>query len=171
MALQPLFANIPQAHLIHDDLIVAATTNAEHNQAIKAVMNVISSAGITLNPDKCTFGVPNSGAYILDQMVYDPILPKLKRSTISRHHNPDELTSFPRMMQSNSDFIPNFAKLAAPLRELMKKKSDLCGTKHAKQPMESWLPDSSNARCFNTLRWMHRHFYSWMHTRQGSEQC
>ena len=26
------------------------------------------------------------------------------------------------MMQSNSDFIPNFAKLAAPLRELTEKK-------------------------------------------------
>ena len=58
MTLQSLFANIPQAHLIHDDLIVATTTNAEHNQATEAVMNVISSAGITLNPDKCTFGVP-----------------------------------------------------------------------------------------------------------------
>ena len=55
MALQPLVANILQAHLIHDDLIVTTTTNAEHNQAIEAVMNVISSAGITLNPDKCTF--------------------------------------------------------------------------------------------------------------------
>ena len=96
MALQPLFANIPQAHLIHDDLIVATTTNAEHNQAIEAVMNVISSAGITLNPDKCTFGVPEiefwslriSNVGNLDQTVYDPILPKLKRSTISHHHNP-----------------------------------------------------------------------------------
>ena len=58
MTLQSLFANILQAHLIHDDLIVATTTNAEHNQAIEAVMNVISSAGITLIPDKCTFGVP-----------------------------------------------------------------------------------------------------------------
>ncbi len=30
MALQSLFAQIPQAHLIHDDLIVATETEAEH---------------------------------------------------------------------------------------------------------------------------------------------
>ena len=37
MALQPLFAHIPQAHLIHDDLIVATETGAEHYSAIDAV--------------------------------------------------------------------------------------------------------------------------------------
>ena len=30
IALQPLFTHIPQAHLIHDDLIVARETDAEH---------------------------------------------------------------------------------------------------------------------------------------------
>ncbi|CAB3984515.1 Hypothetical predicted protein [Paramuricea clavata] len=56
MALQPLFAHIPQAHLIHDDLIVATETDAEHHSAITAVMQAITNAGITLNPSKCTFG-------------------------------------------------------------------------------------------------------------------
>jgi hypothetical protein len=56
VALQPLFANIPQAHLIHDDLIVAAKNDVEHNKAIEEVMKAIFSAGITLNPNKCTFG-------------------------------------------------------------------------------------------------------------------
>ena len=42
MALQPLFANIPQAHLIHDDLIEATTTHAECNQAIEAVKHHIT---------------------------------------------------------------------------------------------------------------------------------
>ena len=51
-ALQPLFSDIPQAHLIHDDLIVAASSAKEHNDAIKKVMEVISAAGLTLNPDK-----------------------------------------------------------------------------------------------------------------------
>ena len=56
MALQPLFAHIRHAHLIHDDLIVATKTDAEHQIAITAVMESINNAGITLNPSKCMFG-------------------------------------------------------------------------------------------------------------------
>ncbi len=52
MALQPLFAYILQAYLIHDDLIVAAETDAEHHCAIYAVMQVITYASVTLNPNK-----------------------------------------------------------------------------------------------------------------------
>jgi hypothetical protein len=48
VALQPLLANITQAPLIHDDLIVAAKNDVEHNKATEEVMKVISSAGITL---------------------------------------------------------------------------------------------------------------------------
>ena len=124
MALQPLFANIPQAHLIHDDLIVATTTNAEHNEAIEAVMNAISNAGITLNPDKCTFGVPEIEFWGL-RIGSDGVRPDPAKVEALDHMTPpqskEELTSFLCMMQSNSDFIPNFAQLAAKLRELTKK--------------------------------------------------
>ena len=124
MALQPLFANILQAHLIHDDLIAAATTNAEHNQAIEAVMNVISSAGIALNPDKCTFGVPEIEFWGL-RIGSDGVRPDPAKVEALNHITPpqsrEELASFLCMMQSNSDFISIFAKLAAPLRELTKK--------------------------------------------------
>jgi hypothetical protein len=124
MALQPLFANIPQAHLIHDDLIVATTTNAEHNEAIEAVMNAISNAGITLNPDKCTFGVPEIEFWGL-RIGSDGVRPDPAKVEALDHMTPpqskEELTSFLCMMQSNSDFIPNFTQLAAKLRELTKK--------------------------------------------------
>ena len=124
MALQPLFANIPQAHLIHDDLTVATTTNAEHNQAIEAVMNVISRAGITLNQDKCTFGGPEIEFWGL-RIGSDGVRPDPAKVEALNHITPpqskEELTSFLCMMQSNSDFIPSFAKLAATLRKLTKK--------------------------------------------------
>ena len=55
-ALQPVFAHIPEAHLIHDDLIIATKTNAEHAQVLKDVMTAISRAGLTLNPSKCFIG-------------------------------------------------------------------------------------------------------------------
>jgi len=55
-AIQPLFAHIPLAHLIHDDLIIAAATPEEHDAALDQVMQAINAAGLTLNPQKCEFG-------------------------------------------------------------------------------------------------------------------
>ena len=56
MPLQPLFAHIPHTHLVHDDLVVATKTDAEHQTSITAVKEAIANAGITLNPKKYTFG-------------------------------------------------------------------------------------------------------------------
>ena len=55
-ALRPPFAHIPHVHLINDDLIliIAAPNEDEHNLSLE-VMKSISTAGITLNPGKCTF--------------------------------------------------------------------------------------------------------------------
>ena len=55
-ALKPVFAHIYNAHLIHDDLNVATKTDDEHVKAIKEVMKAISGSGLTLNPNKCSFG-------------------------------------------------------------------------------------------------------------------
>ena len=55
VALNPLFMSIENVHLIHDDLILATKTVSEHIQAIRRVMKVVSEAGLTLNPEKCSF--------------------------------------------------------------------------------------------------------------------
>ena len=53
--LRPLFAHIPHVSLIHDGLIYAAPNRHEHYISLEEVIKSISTAGITLNPDKCTF--------------------------------------------------------------------------------------------------------------------
>ena len=58
VALQPTSAHIPEAHQIHDDLIVAAENHQKHDQAIQLVMEAIDRSGLTLNPLKCQFGKP-----------------------------------------------------------------------------------------------------------------
>ena len=50
VALNPLFMSIENAHLIHDDLILAIKTVSEHIQTIRRVMEVLSEAELTLNP-------------------------------------------------------------------------------------------------------------------------
>ena len=51
-ALKPIFTHIKDAHLIHDDLVVATDANS-HTDIIKEVMEAINKAGLTLNPQKC----------------------------------------------------------------------------------------------------------------------
>ena len=55
VALNPLFMLIENAHLIHDGLILAQKTVSEQIQTICRVMEVISEAGLTLNPEECSF--------------------------------------------------------------------------------------------------------------------
>ncbi|CAB4029394.1 Hypothetical predicted protein, partial [Paramuricea clavata] len=132
MALQPLFAHIPQAHLIHDDLIVATETDGEHHSAITAVMQAITNAGITLNPSKCTFGATEIEFWGL-RIGSARVRPDPGKVEALKHITPprskEELISFLCMMQSNADFIPNFAQHAAKLRELTKKNSRFTWTK------------------------------------------
>ena len=54
-ALLPIFAHIdiPNTHLIHDDLIVAAPTDEDHDRSVELCMQAISDAGLTLNAKKC----------------------------------------------------------------------------------------------------------------------
>ncbi|CAB4033920.1 Hypothetical predicted protein [Paramuricea clavata] len=132
MAPQPLFAHIPQAHLIHDDLIVATETDAEHHSAITAVMQAITNAGITLNPSKCTFGATEIEFWGL-RIGSAGVRPDPAKVEALKHITPprskEQLISFLCMMQSNADFIPNFAQHAAKLRELTKKNSRFTWTK------------------------------------------
>ena len=125
-ALQPLFAHLPQVHVIHDDLVIATETKEEHEKMVDEVLKILSSAGLTLNARKCVFGLSEIRFWGLiigaDGVRPDP--EKVEAlDHISAPTNKEDLTSFLCMMQSNSDFIPNFSKKAAKLRELTKKSS------------------------------------------------
>ena len=54
---QPLFTDILNAHLVIliEDLIMAAKTENSHINTLEKVMEAISNAVITLNPEECVF--------------------------------------------------------------------------------------------------------------------
>ena len=56
-ALFPLLSSIRHTHIIHDDVIVAAPTEKEHDDAVTEVLTVIENSGLTLNQEKCKFNV------------------------------------------------------------------------------------------------------------------
>ena len=126
VALKPIFAHIPQAHLIHDDLIIAAKTHEEHKEVILQVMQAISNSDLTLNPEKCSFGEKQIKFWgmLIDKDGVRPDPSKVKvLDHISSPTNKEELISFLCMMQSDSEFIANFSKKSAVLREISKSKT------------------------------------------------
>ena len=123
-ALQPLFAHLPQVHLIHDDIIVATVVESEHVKVVEEVLKVLSKFGLTLNSKKCTFGADQIKFWGLIISV-DGVRPDPEKVEALDHlttpNNKEELVSFLCMMQSNADFISGFSKKAALLRDLTKK--------------------------------------------------
>ena len=140
-ALKPVYDGITDVHLIHDDLIIAADDDISHNHALVKVMEATSKAGLTFNPPKCLFGVPEIKFWglIIGEHGIKPDPEKIEAlDHITRPESTEELISFLCMMQSNSEFIPNFSKKSSPLRELTKNKRKF-----------EWQQE--HEKCFNEL--------------------
>ena len=54
--MRPVFAHIPNAHQIDNDLNLATQTLEEHVQVFEECMKAIAEAGLTLNPAEYFFG-------------------------------------------------------------------------------------------------------------------
>ena len=53
VTLRPIFTQIGNVHLIHDDLNITTETFEDHVKVIREVMQAISLAELTLSPEKC----------------------------------------------------------------------------------------------------------------------
>ena len=115
--------------VIPDDIVIATKTLAEHEAVIKQVMEIIKKAGLTFRASKCVFAANEIqfwGLIVSAEGVRpDPAkVEALNHMTAPK--DKDELISYLCMMQSNAEFIPEFAKKAAKLRELTKKSARFC---------------------------------------------
>ena len=138
-ALAPLFRDIRQAHLIQDDLIIAAKNKQEHDEVLDKVLQVIEESGMTLNLKKCIFGkdeIPFWGLIISK----DGLKPDPKKvdalKTASPPSSKAEITSFLCMMQSNKDFIPNLASRTQHMRKRLKKNYRFTWDKYCQKEFE-----------------------------------
>ena len=119
-ALLPLFQSIPEAHVIHDDLIIAAKTKKKHDHALNRVLQAIRKSGMTLNPDKCMFDKEEIPFWGL-RVCKDGIKPNQEKANAPG--SKEELQSFLCMIQSSKDFIPDLANKTMNLRMQTKKHS------------------------------------------------
>ena len=56
--LRPIIANIPNAAVIQDDIVIATADKTTHYQTLEAVNTALEKAGLTVSPSKCILGQP-----------------------------------------------------------------------------------------------------------------
>ena len=149
-ALRPIFNSIEEAHIIHDDLILATRTEEEHTRVIREVLETIQEAGLTLNPEKCFFKkteIPFWGMIISgDGVKPDPKKVEALRNA-THPDNKADVMLFLCMLQSNTEFIPKLAQKTVHLRELTKKSVNFNWTKHC----QNEFGQLKEALCENAL--------------------
>ena len=149
-ALQLIFADIPEAHVLHDDVIIATETNSRHHEVLDSVLTKLSQKGLTLNPEKCIFAkqeVPFWGMVISkDGVRPDPSkVDALKDAEPPR--SKEEVVSFLCMIQSHAEFIPMLSKKTVYMRALTKKHARFVWSKECQKEFETL----KGALCKETL--------------------
>ncbi|UYV81475.1 K02A2.6-like, partial [Cordylochernes scorpioides] len=110
-----------------DDIVVYGSSLEEHNERVRQVLKKIQEEGMTLNPEKCQFGVKtvkflghtlSSEGLFIDEEKLDAITKmEAPRST-------KELKSFLGMVNYLGKFIPNLADKLQPLNSLLSTKNE-----------------------------------------------
>jgi hypothetical protein len=112
---------IPGVRNIHDDILVSGLDEEEHYRALSATFQRLCESGLTLKRSKCEFG---KTSIMFFGLVFSGqgISPDPEKVEVLQHisapSNQAELRSFLGMANYSSQFIHNYATIAAPLRDL-----------------------------------------------------
>ena len=109
-----------------DDILVYGTTRQEHDDRLRQVLQRLSSLGMTLNKDKCTFAQPSVSflGHIVDCEGIRPDPAKVL--AIRKFATPacvGDIRRFLGMVNQLAKFSPNLAEKTKPMRELLAKQN------------------------------------------------
>ena len=124
-----LFDHIDKGYCIVfiDDILVFSRTAEEHKHHVQAVMDTIRKAGFRLHGSKCSFGrfaAPFLG-FDIDEEDSQGASVRMTHKKIKSISDwpypttPKEMRSFMGLSGVYRKFVPDFAKIAAPLSELI----------------------------------------------------
>lgn len=107
-----------------DDIIIYGATKEEHDRRVDAVLKKLKERNVTLNEEKCLFGVQKL-QFLGHTLSAEGITPDSEKlDTIRQFKEPktaEETRSFLGLVTYIGKFIPNLATLTEPLRSLTKK--------------------------------------------------
>ena len=109
---------------ISDDITVHGKTTEEHDERLKQVLEKLKEKNLTVNAEKCKFYMIKlvfMGLILMNKGIV-PTEEKVKGVVeASEPQNASEVRSFLELANYKARFIPDFAKVAEPLRKLTKK--------------------------------------------------
>ena len=140
--IQQVLQGCPGARNISDDIIVFGKTRHEHDQNLDMVFQRLQQSGLTLNQEKCLFGV-SSLTFFGHEVSASGVSPDIKKVEAIREarapNNAAEVRSFLGLATYCSRFIPDFATVTEPLRLLTRKDAP-------------WRWNSVHQTAFNNLK-------------------
>jgi len=122
--MQQVLHGIDGVRNISDDITVAGETKAQHDSRLRQVLARLSQAGLTLNAEKCRFGIDRMEFFglVLSERGVD--ISKDKVHAVENAREPEtaaEVRSFLGLVNFSARFIPNLATVSEPLRRLTRK--------------------------------------------------
>ena len=122
--LQTTLTGIQGVRNLHDDIVVFGKSREEHDKALSNCLQRLSENGLTLNPTKCKF-LETSLSFFGQIFTADGVRPDPKRVSDLQNapipSNVHEVRSLLGMANYSCRYIPDYATITEPLRELTKK--------------------------------------------------
>ena len=122
-----MFAHVPGVNTMMDDIVVWGSTQEEHDDRLRKVLDIAQRSNLKLNQEKCEFNV-NHMTFIGDLISQEGVKPDPKKvaaiSNMARPTNKSDVQRFLGMINYQGKFIPNLSTRSAPLRILLDKKTE-----------------------------------------------
>ena len=110
-----------------DDILVHGETQAQHDERLVKVLNLLQESGLTLNSEKCKFSqtkVPFLGHVIDGGGGIHPDPDKIKAITqVKTPQTTKDIHRFLGMLNQMIKFVPNLADTTKPLHDLLSTKN------------------------------------------------
>lgn len=110
-----------------DDILICCSTKQEHEERLRSTLEQIRRAGVTLNKEKCQFGVTKISylGHVIENNHVRPDDRKLKAITeMPRPTSKTELRRLLGMATYIGRFVPNMAELLQPLSSMLSSKQE-----------------------------------------------
>ena len=126
-AMESLLKDIPNVAVYLDDILITGPTEGEHLRTLELVLHRLSSSGLKLKKDKCSF-MNTEVNYLGHKLNAEGVQASDEKvKAIDQFHTPvnkQELSTFCGMVKYYHRFLPCISKVMAPLYALERGKSE-----------------------------------------------
>ena len=134
---EQVFGDIPNVHVIADDVIIAGNNDSDHDATMLKVMNRARECNVKFNKSKIQYKI-NKVNYMGNIITDEGIKPDLRKvEAIVDMPQPEDKHALQRllgMVKYLAQYIPNESDITAPLRQLLKDNIEW-----------QWQPEHDNA--------------------------